>query len=242
MRIGFCDDDKAFLELLASYCRECLPFVDQDERVDVECLSSGEELLKAYRLGKTFDILFIDLKMKGLNGFETARQIRLIDNEVIIIFVTSLANSVLKCFEYKPFWYLVKPVTRKNFKNVFMKAVAERTSASRAECVFSTRTEGTVKLCIGNIIYLESLPRRIRLHATDGDYFFYAGINEEEKKLEKYDFIRIHKSYLVNPHYIKQINRNWLTLTDGGRLPVSGRRFKAVYDRYTDYLARGSLS
>ena len=242
MRIGFCDDDRVFLELLAVYCRECLPFVDQDEQVDAECMSSGEKLLESYRRGKTFDILFIDLKMKGLNGFETARQIRMVDNRVIIIFVTSLAHCVMKCFEYKPFWYLIKPVTRKSFKNVFMKAVAEYMSANRAEFAFSTRTDGTTKLSIGNIIYLESISRRIRLHAADGDYFFYAGINEEEKKLSKYDFIRIHKSYLVNPHYIKQINRSWLTLKDGQRLPVSERRYKAIYDLYTDYLARSSLS
>ena len=118
MRIGFCDDDRVFLELLAVYCRECLPFVDQDEQVDAECMSSGEKLLESYRRGKTFDILFIDLKMKGLNGFETARQIRMVDNRVIIIFVTSLAHCVMKCFEYKPFWYLIKPVTRRVSKCV----------------------------------------------------------------------------------------------------------------------------
>jgi len=242
MRIGFCDDDRGFLELLASYCSECLPFIDHDEQVDVECISSGEEILESYRRGKPFDILFLDLKMKPLNGFEIARQVRMVDNRSIIIFVTSLAQYVLKSFEYKPFWYLIKPVNRKNFRDVFMRAVAEYLSANRPEYVFSTKSEGTVKLSIGGIIYLESLSRRIRLHTSDGDYFFYSGISTEEKKLSKYGFIRIHKSYLVNPHYIKQINRNWLTLVDGKRLPVSERRYKAVLDFYTDYLTRSSLS
>ncbi|HOP73293.1 LytR/AlgR family response regulator transcription factor [Thermoclostridium caenicola] len=241
MRIGFCDDDKAFLELLASYCKESLPYIDYDGQVDVECLSSGEEILESYRRNKPYDILFLDLKMKPINGFETARQIRMFDNQVIIIFVTSLTDYVLKSFEYKPFWYLIKPVTQKNFKNVFMKAVAERLSANRAEYLFRTKAEGVMKLNVGSIIYLESQSRRIRLHTVDSDYYFYSGMNEEEEKLSRYDFIRVHKSYLVNPQYIKQINRTWLVLKDGERLPVSERRYKAVFDFFTDYMARSSL-
>ena len=82
MRIGFCDDDRAFRELLATYCRECLPYIDHDGQVDVECVSSGEKLLEFYRRNKPFDIVFLDLKMGQLNGFETARQIRMIDNRL----------------------------------------------------------------------------------------------------------------------------------------------------------------
>ena len=241
MRIGFCDDDRAFLKLMATYCRECLPYIDHDGQVDMECMSSGEKLLEFYRCNKPFDIVFLDLKMGQLNGFETARQIRMIDNKVIIIFVTSLSHYVLKSFEYKPFWYLIKPVTLKQFRNVFMKAVDERFSAKCAEYSFSSKTEGVIKLSVGSIMYLESLSRRIRLCSTDGDYFFYAGIKDEEEKLLKYDFIRTHKSYLVNPQYINQISRTWLTIKNGQQLPVSVSSYKAVFDFYTDYLARSSL-
>lgn len=241
MRIGVCDDDRAYQELLASYCRDCLPYINLEEQAEVECLSSGEELLKSYRQNKPYDIVFLDLKMRPLNGFETARQIRMFDNQVIIIFVTSLSQYVLKSFEYKPFWYLIKPVTPNHFRDVFTKAVAERLSANCAEYVFRTKAEGVVKISVGSIIYLESHARRIRLHTLDSDYYFYSGITDEEKKLSKYDFIRIHKSYLVNSQYIRQINRTWLTLKDGERLPISARRYKAVFDFFTDYLARSSL-
>lgn len=242
MRIGICDDDPVFLEFMSTYCRECLSGIEDEVQADVECMTSGEEVLEFYRLNKPLDILFLDLRMKPLNGFETARRIRLIDNQVIIIFVTSLAQYVMKSFEYKPFWYLVKPVTRKSFRNVFMKAITERLSGKHTEYVFSTRSEGIVKLNVADILYLESRSRRIRLRTADGDHIFYGGITEEEKKLAKYDFIRIHKSYLVNPLYIKKITRNWLILKTGERLPVSERRYKAVFDFYTDYLARSSLS
>jgi len=242
MRIGICDDDQAFLELLSSYCRECLSYVDDDMKTEVACLSSGEEILESYRRNKPFDILFLDLRMKPLNGFETARRIRMLDNRVIIIFVTSLAQYVLKSFEYKPFWYLVKPVTLKNFKDVFMKAVAELLTDRRSEYAFSTKSEGLVKLNISDIMYLESRSRRIRLRTVDGVYFFYGAISDEEKKLSRYDFIRIHKSYLVNPLYVRRISRRWLTLKNGETLPVSERRYKEIFDVYTDYLARSSLS
>lgn len=242
MKIGICDDEKAFRDLLARYCKNCSTYVEESYgEITVETFGSGEEILDAYRRNASFDIVFLDLKMRILNGFETARQIRSFDNRVIIIFITSLAQYVMQSFEYKPFWYLIKPISEANFRNVFFKAFSEFSSSNRYEYTFKTREEGIEKINIGNIIYLESLTRQIRLHAVDNDYYFYAGISKEEKKLAQFEFIRIHKSYIVNPLFIKRINKTNLTLKDGETLPVSERRLKAVYDYFTDFLARSTL-
>lgn len=242
MRIGICDDEKVFIDLLTKYCKNCATYVEENYgQVAIESFYSGEELLENYNPDKRFDILFLDLKMKQLNGFETARQIRAFDNKVIIIFITSLAQYVMKSFEYKPFWYLIKPVSEDNFRNIFIKALSEFASVNYREYAFRTREEGVERINIGNIIYLESISRQIRLHTTYEDFFFYAGISREEEKLSKFNFIRIHKSYLVNAQYIQRINKTSLTLKDGDTLAISERRYKAVFDFFTDYLARSSL-
>lgn len=242
MRIGICDDEKAFIDLLVKYCRNCTTYIEDNYgQTAVESFSSGEELLDAYHQSKRFDILFLDLRMKRLNGFETAKQIRVFDNKVIIIFITSMAQYVIKSFEYRPFWYLIKPVSEENFRSVFFKALSEYASVNYHEYAFKTKEGGMEKINIGNIIYLESITRQIKLHTTDEDYFFYAGISKEEEKLSQFDFIRIHKSYLVNTQYIQRINRASLTLNDGETLPIGERRLKVVFDFFTDYLARSSL-
>jgi DNA-binding LytR/AlgR family response regulator len=242
MRIGICDDERVFLDLLTKYCRKCATYLEGNhDAITVETFCSGEELLEAYSKNDRFDILYLDLKMKRINGFETARQVRNYDSRVIIIFITSLSQYVMKSFEYKPFWYLVKPVSEEKFRSVFIKAISEYSSVNFHEYTFKTREEGIERININDIIYLESISRQIRLHTSNEDYYFYAGINREEEKLKRFDFIRIHKSYLVNVQHIRRINKTNVTLKNGHSLPISERRHKAVLDFYTDYLARSSL-
>lgn len=242
MRIGICDDEKVFVGVIEKYLKDCMANLEEHyAQVTVECFSSGEELLAAYQESKRYDLLFLDLKMKKLNGFETAGHIRLLDNKVIIIFITSLTEYVMQSFEYRPFWYLIKPVKEEKFHNVFFKALSEYASVNHNEYAFKTREEGIERINISRILYLESISRQIRLHSLDGDYDFYASINKEEIKLLRQGFVRIHKSFLVNLFFFQRVNKSNLVLKNGETLPISERRYKDVYNAYTDYLARSSL-
>ena len=242
MRIGICDDEKIYVDNLTKYYRNCVSYVEKNfGLIDIDTFASGEELLEVYRENRQYDILFLDIKMKIMNGFETAKQIRTFDNKVIIIFITSLAQYVFKSFEFKPFWYLIKPVSEENFRDVLYKALTDLTTTIYHEYAFKTREGGIEKVNINSIIYFESISRQVRLHTLEEDFSFYASISNEEEKLANTNFIRVHKSYLVNMQYIKRINQAHLTLKTGETVPISERRYKAVYDFFTNYLARSSL-
>ncbi len=242
MQIAICDDEKVFRNQLMKYLDKHIPLLEETYgQIAVEYFDSGETLLCAYRESKRFDILFLDLRMERVNGFEAANQIRMMDNRVIIIFITSLAEYVFRSFEYKPFWYMIKPITENSFIDVLKKALAEHQAYLSNEYAFKTREEGLERVNIAHIIFMESLSRQIKMHTVDGEYFFYGSINREEAKLSPVGFVRIHKSYLVNVLFIQRVGKTNLYLKNGRSLPISERRYKTVFDVYTDYLARSSI-
>lgn len=240
MTIAVCDDEKVCRDLLSGYIKECMAVYDYCD-MSIDSYDCGEMLLEAYNAGKRYDIIFLDIKMKELSGFSTAKSIRTHDNNAMIIFVTSLADYIFNSFEYKPFWFLIKPVTEEKFRHVFTKAVSEIKNSKTREYSFSTREHGLLSIDINKILYIESFLRRIIIYTGNEQYTNYASITAEEEKLKKYDFIRIHKGYLVNMVHIQRINKYNVILKNNVALPLSEHRFKTVFDSFTSYLARCSL-
>lgn len=242
MQIAFCDDEKVCLDLLVGYAKKYLSSYERNiGRIVIDRFASGEELLNAYQQGKRYDLIYLDIRMEKINGFETAKEIRTLDNKAMIIFVTSLGDYILNCFEYRPFWFIIKPVSEEKFNHVFSRALMEITNIRTRKYSFFTKEYGNLCLDIDKIMYLESILRKINIYATMEQYTYYANISEEEEKLKNYDFVRIHKGYLVNMAYIRRINKNNVVLKNSIVLPLSERRHKYVFDSFTSYLARCSI-
>ncbi len=242
MQIAVCDDEKVFLDLFSGYIKNCMATCEEyNNEVTIDAYSSGELLLEAYNQGQTYDIIFLDIRMDGLNGFDTAKMIRELDSRTMIVFITSLSDYIFNSFEYRPFWFLIKPVSEEKFRYVFFKALTELKHIRTREFSFFTREHGLLSLEISKICYLESVLRRIIIQTTMEQYTYYANISSEEEKLIKYDFVRIHKGYLVNMAYIQRINKNNVVLKNSVVLPLSEHRYKAVFDSFTSYLARCSV-
>lgn len=242
MIIAVCDDDKVYVDLLSGYIKNCVATLDESNgEILIETFYSGEQLLEAYNQGKHFDLLFLDIKMKAMSGFETAKVIRESDNKAIIVFVTSLSDYIFNSFEFKPFWFLIKPVTEEKFRYVLLKALTEVKGNKTGEYSFFSREIGLVSLAPSRILYLESILRRVNIHTSNQQYSCYASLTAEEQKLKKYDFVRIHKGFLVNMAQIQRINKTNVVLKNGVVLPLSEHRYKTVYDSFTSYLARCSI-
>ncbi|MUG45825.1 LytTR family DNA-binding domain-containing protein [Paenibacillus woosongensis] len=90
-----------------------------------------------------------------------------------------------------------------------------------------------------DIVYLESKIRKIHLYTKDNEIQYYSTLSEEEKKLPFTNFIRIHQSYIVNFHYIREISYKKVFLVTGIQLPISERNSASVKKNYLKF--RGSL-
>ena len=93
----------------------------------------------------------------------------------------------------------------------------------------------TEKIANSQIRYIESNAHQLLIHTISGEVALYEKLDVYEKKLHK-DFLRVHKSFLVNMQYIRRIEMKEVTLQDGTVLPVSKTRYSASRDKYFRYM------
>ncbi len=118
LSIAIVDDDSSYRERLRSYCTQYQK--DHNSNCIITEYSSGDDFLNA---SNSFDVLFLDIEMEGINGLDTAREIRRTNQDLIIIFVTNLAQYALDGYEVNAADYLLKPITYPDFNLKFSKAL-----------------------------------------------------------------------------------------------------------------------
>lgn len=228
MHIGVCDDEKIFLE----YFRELLARESfaRDREVIVSGYPGGEELLAAYCAGSLADmeVLFLDIRMEGLDGLETARRLRERGCGCLIVFLTSLEEYARDGYEVRAFRYLLKERVEEELGRVM--EACRRELGTEEYFVFSYGRK-SYRVRKMEIFYFESRKRLIYLSAAGGKYQFYQKMDLLEEQLAGEGFLRCHKSYLVQERYVKGWKENALWLEDGTELPVSRTYGKKVNER-----------
>ncbi|MDE5824429.1 MAG: LytTR family DNA-binding domain-containing protein [Lachnospiraceae bacterium] len=211
MRIAICDDEKEIRELYAGKIR---PLYPHEELVQYQ---SGEELLMA---GQKPDILLLDIQMPCRNGMDTARQLRRMSKEMVIIFVSALEEYVFQAFDVGAFHYLVKPLDDRKFAEVLARAVGQyeenreqnKNKGKELPSLVITMGGEHITVRIGDIVYAEVFDRKVILHTMDSDIEYYGKMKELEKKAGD-DFFRPHRAYLVNFNYIRKYDATTIYLT-----------------------------
>lgn len=121
LNVAICDDEKAFCCKLGNILNE----VAEQEKiyVDIDIYQSGGELLGEIQKNKIcYDIIFLDIEMEGMNGLETAKELRKQDEIVKIIYVSSHKSYAIEAFEVQPFQFAIKPIDKDVICQYFMKA------------------------------------------------------------------------------------------------------------------------
>lgn len=216
LKIGICDDDNAQLEQIHNWINEEL---FQRTEISVVRFSSGEEVVEAIER-EDFDVhvLFMDIHMKKLNGMETAAYIRQQRVDVDVIFLTVSKQHVYNGYIHKAYAYLLKPIQESTFKKVLNQYVDEWEQSSG---FLEVRTSGGMrKIWLHKVLYFSSDIRVIDAHFVNEIIRFYGKLDDVEQQIDNEDFIRCHKSFLVNKMKIDNMRRESVEV-HGEILPVS---------------------
>lgn len=154
---------------------------------------SGGELLQAL---ESFDIIFLDIIMREMDGMKTAQLFRRKASDKILIFVSSSREYVFEAYDVEAFQYLLKPVDGRKLKSVLQRAVLKTESRSR-EFIIVSRERQKSKLFLDDIYYFEIKGRVVDVHGPEGVFTYYEQIGELEKKLRDKGFFRCHKRRMV---------------------------------------------
>ncbi len=202
------------------------------EKWQVKC--SGQELIQS---SDNFDIIFLDIIMRDLDGMRTAHIFREKAFEKILIFISSSREYVFEAYDVEAFQYLLKPIDEKKLKKVLQKAVLKLESHSQ-EFIIVSKERQKKKLFLDDIYYFEIKGRIMDIHGTDGIFTYYGQIGVLENSLQEKGFFRCHKSYLINLKYVDVYNRQEIILDNGERIVIAKRRYEEFCKEILRYMRK----
>lgn len=215
LRIGICDDEADSRDCLRLAIQKLLR---QDDGAYFE-FSSGEGAAAWARKHQgELDVLFLDIEMRGMDGMETARQIREFDQNLILIFVTGYADYVFDGYQADALGYLMKPVTPEQLAGVLERA-RQKLEQRAPELYVLRNADGIYRLPKREIRYVYSDRRIVTVVTAQREYPFYARLDDVAQDLGA-DFVRIHQRYLVNARAVSAVEGGEVAVGEA-RLPVS---------------------
>ena len=180
------------------------------------------ELAKEKILNKSFDILFLDINLKGISAFDL---LQFIPSQSKIVFVTAYSEFMLQALRNKAFDYLVKPVKEEELNDCLHRIVQEN-AAGGADNILQIRSNGMTRVVHkDDIVYIEGDGPYCSLHLKKEMVKTAKTLKAILPELGEH-FVRIHKSYVVNKKYIRAFNMDKLVLYNEACLPVSRTGFK----------------
>jgi DNA-binding LytR/AlgR family response regulator len=237
MQLAICDDEKEIRELLGSKIQKLCP------NAIINYYATGKDLLSANIIP---DILFLDIQMPEIDGMETARKLRKINKDTILIFVTAIEEYVFQAFDVGAFHYIVKPFCDEKLKTVLQKAVDQycKTMGSRQKQGgvpekkhIMIQSGGThTKIYLDKIVYAEVFNRKIIIHMTDGEIEYYGKLSELEKLLGE-DFFRPHRAYLIHFKFVVKYDASTIYLEQGSVL-MAKQNYPEFVKQYLRYNQR----
>lgn len=230
MRAAVIDDERFERETLLDYMARFSAESGND--IEVNQYSSGDALLQDYR--EMYDLLIFDIEMPGISGIEAARRVREIDGSVVILFVTNAAQYAISAFDVEAVDYVLKPVAYQDFSLKLRKAI-RYIRRNRDEKITLHTTDGIARLSVKKIVYVESMLHYLTYHTQDGDYRVRQTMGEAEETLSSFQFARCAKSFLVNLHHVRAIEKSDV-IVDSARLKISRGRQAAFLDRFAQFL------
>ncbi len=244
IKILVVDDEQLARDVIKAYLRK------YDSLELVGEASDGFEGIKKINELKP-DIIFLDIQMPRLTGFE---MLELIDEPPVIVFSTAFDQYALKAFEVNASDYLLKPFSEDRFKEALDKAfklLANKTESKKKfedlvktlekkpeylERVVVKNAQKITLVSIDDLKFIEAQDDYTMLYTEKGNFLKQKTMKYFEENLNPSDFLRVHRSYIVKLSVIKQIDllekeSYQIQLTDGKKLPVS----KSGYQRLKEF-------
>lgn len=235
-KIAICDDEKLFRESVKKHVSKYLS--EKDISFEIDLFGSGKEFLEQGIELIGYNIIFLDINMDEIDGIKTAQKIREYSSEIYIVFVTAYVNYSLEGYKVDAARYLLK--NNVNFdESIYecmdtilnkMNYVVLKKHFKFNECEKDVRIE--------RILYIESRLHKLEFHIMEDKvliYTLYATLNDMEKEMIDFPFVRIHQSFLVNLKHIKSVSGYKVILSNKQELNVPKSRYREVKSAFIAY-------
>ena len=223
--VAICDDLEDERRALAQMVRGYVRF-----------FASGDELLASSQQLRTCQILFLDIYMPGLSGVETARRLRTAGFDTAIVFATTSIDHGLDSFDVWAADYLTKPFREEEIDRALDWCLEHLPEPMRVLSVYS---EGeTQEFPLSSICYLEVFGHRTHIHTLQKIVVVRRGLDDLETAIDSPDFLRCHRSFLVNMNHVMGLEGSNFRMSDKALVPISIAHQQRVRSAFIDWTYR----
>lgn len=230
IRLALVEDDALYRSQLREYIDKYSQ--TSGERFTVTEFADGDEIALGYKA--VYDIILMDIEMKFMDGMMAAEEIRKVDTEVIIIFITNSPQYAIKGYAVDALDYVLKPVSYYAFSQRLSRAI-ERVHRHDRHYLQITAHGVARKLDTAQIYWVESSGHDLIYHTAEGTLTAPGSMQETEQKTAQDSFFRVNKGCLVNLEHVDCMDGDD-TVVHGERIPLARARRKAFLDALNDYI------
>jgi len=235
LQIAVCDDNidelSNIVQLINQYRAE------RHFSCEYAVFSNGFELVSALEKRKRFDIYCLDIIMPGFTGIDVAKEIRSYDKTAPIIFFTTSPEFALESYSVKAINYVLKPISKEKFFFTFDDILERIKLEKNEDAIVVKSNEGIQKILTSNLVFVEVIGRSVFYHLQSGRVIeCIESFSSVCDNLLKYrQFIKTHRSFIVNMQYVDTIENRQLTLQTLTSIPIAQGKAKEIKEQYLAY-------
>lgn len=239
IRIAVCDDDPSFAATLSDNLSElCARYADDDLDCRVGPIFTSAKLVLSFLETNTIDMLFLDIDMPEMSGFELAGIIAEKYPKTIILFVSAYDNFVYSSFTYSPFRFLRKLHLKEELPSALEKAIEK--CVSETQGLSFNSTSGYITLRPSEILFFENSKNYYNICCDSGVTYKCRGtIKALESVCTDKRFIKVHSAYIVNLEHVAEVDEGArITMRDGTLINIAQPRRREFKEAYMQYVRR----
>lgn len=230
MNIAICDDMEWCCNVIEKYVSDY--FAQQNMKThNIYIFHSGEEILASEEL---FDIVFLDMKMPGIDGCETAKRLKERNRRTIFMVVSGYPNCIDDAMRVEVFRFLTKPLEEDRFLKNFKDAIRLYNTRTRKVAI---EMKGEVQVVFSSdIVMIEAVNRKVYVRTMDGDYLSVHNMQYWAETLGGLHFFQSHRNYIVNLEHVVHFSERGIDLDHNNYTAyMTFRKYKAFKEAYLLY-------
>lgn len=232
-RFAIVEDDDACADQLQKHLTQ---FAEENSvEIRTDRFYDGLNFVEDYKAH--WDLIFMDIEMPLLDGMSAAQRIREVDDSVLLIFITNLAQYAIQGYEVRALDYVLKPVNYYAFAMKMRKVIRILDQRTTQAVIVMDEEGNSRRVSLSEIQYIEVIGHQLIYHRSGEAFHSFGTMKKLEEEYGK-DFARCNNCYLVNLRYVDGFSGNDV-IVGGERLQISRAKKKDFQQRVSDYFRYG---